>query len=126
MISGSQAAFTVFKYIETLEEFFGDNIVFKSLLERYNKHIHHPNIKYALPTNTWEYIESKLYLAEVSALCGVDDVLFYLGLFNDVKECIRRNVITSGMILNRMRCGGDIGALRTLCNDIVQKLSEAL
>lgn len=126
MISGSQAAFTVFKYIDTLEEFFGDTALFTSLLERYNKYIHHPNIKSALPSNTWEYIESKLYLAEVCALCGAEDILFYIGIFNDIKDCIRRDVITAGMLAKRMRCGSDIGTLRALCNDIVHLVSEAL
>ena len=117
---------TLYNYIETLEEFFHDNEVFTTLLRRYNLYIHMDYIKHGLSVDTWEYIESKLYLAEVCTLCGVEDVLFYLGLFSDIKECIKREVLAHGLLARRMRCGGDIGVLKNLCNDVVMIIADQI
>jgi len=132
IFTASQASLKVYIYVNTVEEFFHDNDTFLMLLCRYNNLIKEPCFRDAFPADVFNIIESRFYLAELSALCGVDDILSYLEMFAEIKRVVRKFIMSVKLISNRMKRNNitssdrDIGSLEKMPFDILENIVKRL
>jgi hypothetical protein len=126
----SRAYWTLYHYVNVLEEFINDKEMFFMLLERYNGLIHDSRFKDHIPIVLWEEIEHSLFVVHVSAICGMDDPVSYLSMFADIKKKLRASFVSVKMMSNRLvsdnasRDVGDMSLLPKDCIHIIISLSN--
>jgi hypothetical protein len=74
--------------------------------------------------DTWNTIETNLSLAQVNALCDIDDVIMYLEIFARIKT-VTRNYITNikllkNRIVKKKSANRDTGTLEKLPYDYIE------
>jgi len=132
IFTASHASWKVYHYTNVVEDFIHDKDTFLMLLCRYNNLIKEPYIRDAFPDNVYNIIESRFYLAELSALCGVEDVQSYSEMFAEIKEAVRKFIKPIKMISNRMKKGNiitegrDIGDLEKIPYDCLVDVFKRL
>jgi hypothetical protein len=118
-----RAFWTIYHYINVLEEFINDKEMFLMLLERYNGLIHESRFKDHIPMILWEQIEHSLFIAQVCAICGMDDPVSFLEMFADIKKKLRSFFVSIKMMSNRLSTGNvcrDIGDMNILPKDCIR------
>jgi hypothetical protein len=116
----------IYHYIDVLEDFIHDNDTFMMLLERYNDLIHGDRFMKNIPITVWNTIERQLFVAQLSALCGMNDPASFLEMFAEVKGVVRKYFVSQELISRRMMRSGDIGSMGVLPNDCIWKISSLL
>lgn len=123
------AYWTLYHYINVLEEYMYDGETCLMLLERYNGLIHENRFKRNIPENVWCEIEEKLVLAQLSAICGMNDPVSLLEIFAEIKGIVRKYYVSLKMITKRMNFSNgirDIGSIDILPVDCISQISALL
>ena len=126
--TATQACWRVYNYINVIEDNVHDYDTFIMLLERYNSLIHDECLKEAFPVKVWGEVEAKLLLVQLSAYCGMDDIVSFLEMLANIKTVIRAYFASMKMMSNRLRtaCSDSVGDLYNLHIDCIKIIDMLL